>query len=57
MQTLIQSTDRAQSSARIAAAVLADAEAERVAATQRREMVEAGLVAGPLGVGVGIIGL
>ncbi len=54
MQALQQNTFRAQSAARHAAAVLADAEAERIAAVERRKVVEAQLVAGSLGVAVGV---
>jgi len=56
MMTLQQTTNRAQSAQRIAAAILADAEAERMAALERRKIVEAQLMAGTLGVGVGMIG-
>lgn len=54
MQALQQNTFRAQSAARHAAAVLADAEGERIAAGERRKVVEAQLMAGSLGVGVGV---
>ena len=58
MQILQQNTFRAQSAARHAAAVLADAEIERFAAGERRKVVEAQLMAGSLGItlGVGIPG-
>jgi len=58
MQGLQQNTLRAQSAARHAAVVLADAEGERIAAMERRTVVEAQLVAGSLGmtVAVGFMG-
>ncbi|KAK8865765.1 hypothetical protein IAR55_000912 [Kwoniella newhampshirensis] len=55
-QSLIQNTLRAQAAARHAAMVLADAEAERTAAGERRRICESQLMVGTLGVGVGIIG-
>ena len=51
MSALQQVTMRAQSGARHAAAVLADAEAERIAAGERRRVVEAQLM-GNMGVGI-----
>ncbi|WVR05830.1 hypothetical protein IAU60_002856 [Kwoniella sp. DSM 27419] len=54
MTGLSNATLRAQAAARHAASMLADAEAERIAADERRTICEAQLVAGSLG-GVGII--
>jgi hypothetical protein len=51
---LVQGALRAQASMRVAAAVLADAEAERAAAGERRRVVEEQLTAGSL---EGIIGM
>lgn len=45
---LVQTTIRAQAAMRVAAAVLADAEAERLAAGERRKVVEEQLNAGSL---------
>jgi ABC-type transport system involved in cytochrome c biogenesis ATPase subunit len=57
MFKLEQNTQHAQLNQRIAAAVLADAEAERLAAGERRKVAEAQLMASTLGVaGVGIMG-
>lgn len=49
--TLQHQTLRAQSAARVAAAFLADAEAERLAASERRQVADAHLAASSLGVG------
>jgi hypothetical protein len=51
---LVLTTLRAQATMRVAAAVLADAEAERAAAGERRKVVEEQLTAGSLG---GIMGV
>ena len=56
MGSLQQTTDRASSAARIAAAVLADAEAERLAAAERRKVCEEQLMAGTFGMSIGILG-
>lgn len=57
MRTLEHHTFKAQSGMRIAAAVLADAEAERLAAMDRRKVAEAQLVAGSMGMSAGILGI
>ena len=57
MWTLRESTLRAQSAARHAGVVLADAEVERIGAGERRKVVDAQLIAGSLGVSVGILGV
>ncbi|WVO13003.1 hypothetical protein L204_100612 [Cryptococcus depauperatus] len=49
---LLQSTLRAQSAQRHAAMILADAEAERIAAMERRKICEEQLMTGTLGVGI-----
>ena len=56
LSTLQQNTVRAQSAARLAGMVLADAEGERYAAGERRKSVEAQLVASSMGVSAGLLG-
>lgn len=56
MKTLEQNTIRAQSAQRIATAMWSDAEADRVAASERRRIAEEQLSkASSLGVGVGLL--
>lgn len=56
MKTLEQNTIRAQSAQRIANAMWSDAEADRVAASERRRIAEEQLAkASSLGVGVGLL--
>jgi hypothetical protein len=52
MSTLHSATLRAQSAYRLAAAVLADADTERVAAGERRKITEGQLMAGSFGMGL-----
>ncbi|ORX34189.1 hypothetical protein BD324DRAFT_637018 [Kockovaella imperatae] len=56
LAALQQTTMRAQSALRLATATVADAEAERIAAGERRKVAETQLVANTLGMGVGILG-